>query len=453
MDTLYELAGDLEAGRTTAAALLDAALARIRDPSLEGARAFISLDAEGARAEALRMDELRRRNAHPSPFAGIPISIKDLFDVAGQVTTAGSVVLKDAPPAKSDAPAIARLKSKGFVIIGRTNMTEFAYSGVGLNPHYGTPLSPYDRKSSRIPGGSSSGAAVSVADGMCPLGIGTDTGGSCRIPASFCGLVGYKPSTGRVSTEGAYPLSYTLDSVGSMAHSVKCVALADAIMADDGDGGIAKRQCSRIRLGFPENYEKSETESVVAKVFQRALAVLGGAGVSIVDVEFPSIEEISAINTRGGITAVEAYSHHRQLIAAKGEGYDPRVGRRIANGANIPAPDYVSTLRDRAALIRKVNALLAGLDGIVLPTTPNVPPPMAALAKDEDYMRINFFSLRNTFVGNFLDMCAISLPVNEPGEPPVGLMIMAPWGSDQNLFATALAVESAVATGHAGEGR
>jgi aspartyl-tRNA(Asn)/glutamyl-tRNA(Gln) amidotransferase subunit A len=444
MDTLDKLARDLEAGRTSAAALLDLALARIRDPALEGARAFISVDEEGARLAARHMDELRRRNAHPSPFAGIPISVKDLFDIAGQVTTAGSVVLKENPPAKTDAPAIARLRAKGFVVTGRTNMTEFAYSGVGLNPHYGTPLSPFDRKRQRIPGGSSSGAAVSVADGLSALGIGTDTGGSCRIPASFCGVVGYKPSTGRVPTEGAYPLSFTLDSIGSMGRSVRCVAVADAIMADDWDGGIPQRQ-SRIRLGFPKSYEQSETESIVAKTFERALSKLGRAGVSILDLEFPSIEEISAINTRGGITAVEAYSHHKQQIAAKGERYDPRVCRRIANGANIPAPEYVSTLRERTVLIRKVNDLLAGLDGLVLPTTPNIPPPISALDKDEDYMRFNFFSLRNTFIGNFLDMCAISLPIHEPGEAPVGLMIMAPWGGDANLFATALAVEKILA--------
>jgi aspartyl-tRNA(Asn)/glutamyl-tRNA(Gln) amidotransferase subunit A len=286
-----------------------------------------------------------------------------------------------------------------------------------------------------------------VADGICALGVGTDTGGSCRIPASFCGTVGYKPSTGRISKEGVYPLSYTLDSVGSMGRSVRCVAIADAIMADDWDGRIPERPSSRIRLGFPKSYEKSETESHVAKTFERALTALGGAGASIVDIEFPSIEEIAAINTRGGITAVEAYSHHKQLIATKGERYDPRVCRRIANGASILAPDYVSTMRERAALIREVNAFLAGLDGLVLPTTPNIPPPIAALAKDDDYMRINFFSLRNTFIGNFLDMCAISLPIHEPGEAPVGLMIMAPWGTDANLFATALAVERALARG------
>jgi aspartyl-tRNA(Asn)/glutamyl-tRNA(Gln) amidotransferase subunit A len=445
IDTLDKLARDLETGRTTAEALTEASLDRIRDPSLEGRRAFISVDEQGARSAARHIDELRRRNAHPSPFAGIPISVKDLFDLAGQRTTSGSVVLKDAPPARVDAPAIARLRAKGFVVLGRTNMTEFAYSGVGLNPHYGTPLSPFDRKSRRIPGGSSSGAAVSVADGICPLGIGTDTGGSCRIPASFCGVVGYKPSTGRIPKDGVYPLSDTLDSVGSMGRSVRCVATADAVMAGDGEDEIPERPPARISLGFPKSYETSETESEVARTFARAIAALGRGGISILDVEFPSIEEISAINTRGGITAVEAYSHHKQLIAEKGERYDPRVCRRIANGAGIPAHEYVSTLRERAMMIRRVKALLDGLDGLILPTTPNIPPPISALERDEDYLRINFFSLRNTFVGNFLDMCAISLPVHDRGEAPVGLMIMAPWGADANLFATALAVEKVLA--------
>ncbi len=201
----------LKAGRTTAAALVETALERIKDPAGEGARTFLRVNEAGVRETAHYVDGLRRRKAQPSRYAGIPISVKDLFDVAGEVTTVGSVVLKDQPPAQADAPAIARMKAKGFIVIGRTNMTEFAYSGVGLNPHYGTPLSPFDRATGRIPGGSSSGAAVSVADGMCALGLGTDTGGSCRIPASFCGVVGYKPSTGRIPTSGVYALSRTLE--------------------------------------------------------------------------------------------------------------------------------------------------------------------------------------------------------------------------------------------------
>jgi aspartyl-tRNA(Asn)/glutamyl-tRNA(Gln) amidotransferase subunit A len=443
MKTVDELARDLDAGRTTAAALVEAALEKIKDPAGEGARVFIRLEEQGARAAAKYVDGLRRRNAQPSRFAGIPISVKDLFDIAGQVTTAGSVALNDHPPAQADAVAIARLKAKGFIILGRTNMTEFAYSGVGLNPHYGTPLSPFDRKTGRIPGGSSSGAAVSVADGMCALGIGTDTGGSCRIPASFCGVVGYKPSTGRIPTDGAYPLSYTLDSIGSMARSVQCAATADAIMAEDWNGRIAEKPLGQIRLGLPKSFG-SGVEPEVAKTFEVALTKLGKAGVSIVEIEFPSIEDIAAINTKGGISAVEAYVHHKELLAACRDRYDQRVARRIFNGATIAAYEYVDILRKRTELIARVKAIMHGFDGVILPTTPNIPPPVAALEKDDEYMRINFLSLRNTFVGNFLDVCAISLPMHEPGEPPCGFMIMAVWGRDKELFATALASEAVV---------
>jgi aspartyl-tRNA(Asn)/glutamyl-tRNA(Gln) amidotransferase subunit A len=441
MKTVEELARDLETGRTTAAALVEAALARIKDESGEGARTFLRIDEAGARAAAQYVDEFRRRNARPSRYAGIPISVKDLFDIAGEVTTAGSVVLRDRRPAEADAPAIARLKAKGFIVVGRTNMTEFAYSGVGLNPHYGTPLAPYDRSTRRIPGGSSSGAAVSVADGMCAIGIGTDTGGSCRIPASFCGVVGYKPSTGRVPTRGVYPLSRTLDSVGSMGRSVRCVALADAIMAEDWNGQIADVPVQRLRLALPESFDGSGLEPEVAKNFERALARLAKAGGRIDRLSFPSIDEIASINSKGGISAVEAFAHHRDLISGKGEQYDPRVRRRIANGATIPAHEYVEILRLRAELIARAKQLMAGFDGLLMPTTPNVPPPLAALERDEDYTRINFLSLKHTFSGNFLDFCAISIPMHDPGGAPCGLMIMAPSGADQALFATAAAVE------------
>jgi aspartyl-tRNA(Asn)/glutamyl-tRNA(Gln) amidotransferase subunit A len=445
MKTVEELARDLETGRTTAAALVETALARIEDGAGEGARTFLRVDEAGAREAAQYIDGLKRRNARPSRYAGIPISVKDLFDVAGEVTTAGSIVLRDSTPAQADAPAIARLRAKGFIVMGRTNMTEFAYSGVGLNPHYGTPLSPYDRSTRHIPGGSSSGAAVSVADGMCALGIGTDTGGSCRIPASFCGIVGYKPSTGRIPTRGAYPLSRTLDSVGSMGRSVRCVALADAIMAEDWDGQIGDAAIDRLKLGVPESFDIGELEASVGKSFERALKRLGKAGSRIDKIAFPSFEEIAAINSKGGISAVEAFAHHRDLIVSKGELYDPRVRRRIFNGSTIPAHEYLEILRLRGELVTRVKRLLGGLDGLLMPTTPNVPPPLAALERDEDYTRINFLSLKHTFAGNFLDLCAVSLPMHEPGDAPCGLMIMAPWGSDQALFAAAAAVERAIA--------
>ncbi|MGE0210239.1 MAG: amidase [Parvibaculaceae bacterium] len=443
--TLLALADVLADGRATARGLVEASLDRIGDPSGEGSRVFLSVDAEGALASADAADMQRRRRRHPSPFAGIPVSVKDLFDLAGEVTTAGSAVLRDAPPATRDAPAIARLKATGFIVLGRTNMTEFAYSGVGLNPHYGTPRSVWDRATGRIPGGSSSGAAVSVADGMCALGIGTDTGGSCRIPASYNGVVGYKPSVGRVPTEGAFPLSWTLDSVGPLANSVACCAIADAIMAGETVELPLPRPASSLRLGLARHLVLEELEPAVATAFDRALAALSKAGAKIVEIEFKELADLPAINARGGISAVEAFCAHREMIAHSGDRYDQRVRKRIESGASISAPDFVGVLRERQHLIAKTDRLTQGLDALILPTTPNLPPPISALETDEAYARLNFLSLRNTFIGNFLHRCAISLPMHKHGEPPTGFMLMAPWGADKALFEVAAGVEATLA--------
>src|SRR5437016_5081574 len=218
--TVLGLAADLAAGRTSSRELVEEALARIADPAGEGARTFIKVYAESARAVAEAQDRLRQAGYIASPLAGLPVSIKDLFDVAGEVTLAASKALDDRPPATRDAPAVARLRAAGAVLIGRTNMTEFAFSGVGINPHYGTPGNPHDRR--LIPGGSSSGAAVSVADGQAVVGIGTDTGGSVRIPAAFCGIAGFKPTQPRIPRDGVIPLSTTLDSIGPPANRVAC---------------------------------------------------------------------------------------------------------------------------------------------------------------------------------------------------------------------------------------
>src|SRR6201993_1929278 len=217
--TLASLAADLASGATSARKLVEECIARIADPAGEGQRAFIHVDRDAALEAADAMDRLRKANAAPSRFAGIPVSIKDLFDIKGQVTRAGSRALEDSAPAEADAPVVARLRAAGFVVIGRTNITEFAYSGIGINPHYGTPKSAYNRSVGHVPGGSSSGAAVSIADGMAFGALGTDTGGSCRIPAALCGVVGFKPTAHRVPTAGAFPLSTSLDSIGPLAAS------------------------------------------------------------------------------------------------------------------------------------------------------------------------------------------------------------------------------------------
>lgn len=452
MQTIEALARELEEGRTTARTLVEQSLERIADPAGEGASTFLAVHAQSARATADFVDKLRKLGRQPSRFAGIPMSLKDLFDEAGEVTKAGSVILADAAPASVDAPAVRRLKALGFISVGRTNMTEFAYSGVGLNSHHGQPRAAWDRgtgdqATGRIPGGSSSGAAVSVADGMAALGLGTDTGGSCRIPAGFNGIVGYKSSTGRVPKTGVFPLSQSFDSVGPLARTVGCCAAADAIMAEDWDGVVATREPTTLRFGILRSVVLDDLQPEVSAGFEAALARLGKAGVGFVDVALPELTELPQINAGGGIVAAEAFAIHRDRIASDGERFDQRVMKRIASGGKLSAEQLIATRRRRAELIAAAGRIYAGLDGLVMPTTPDLPAPISALDDYEDYVRINLRCLRNTFIGNFLDACAITLPVNPIGEPPVGLMIMAPHGHDRQLFTAAGAVEAVVAGG------
>lgn len=445
MKPLAELARDLSVGQTSARQLVESCLERIADETGEGARAFISTAPERARATADAMDALRAQGAAPSPYAGIPIAIKDLADVAGEVTAAGSRALADNPPAKADAPVVARLRAAGFVILGRTNMTEFAFSGLGLNPHYGTPKSPYDRATGRIPGGSSSGTAVAVADGMAAMGLGTDTGGSCRIPAAFCGVTGYKPTATRVPLDGIVPLATSMDSVGPLAQTVECCAIGDAIMAGEVVDVPEPRPLSRVRLAAIQDFVLNDLDETVARTYEEALGRLAAAGVAIEEVPFPELNDIPAINAKGGLAAAEAFAWHRELLEQKGELYDQRVRGRIANGANQNAADYIDLLAHRRRLIAASRARLAGFDAFVLPSVAVVPPAIASLADDDDYVRTNILCLRNTAVGNFLDSCAISMPIHAPGEAPVGLMLQALAGQDRALFSVARAVEGALA--------
>src|SRR5438132_3772663 len=292
--TLPTLAADLAAGRTTSRELVETALARIADPEGEGRRVFVKVYDAAARAAADAQDRLRKAGYVASPLAGIPVSIKDLFDVAGEVTLAGSRALDDTPPAEADAPIVARLKAAGAVIIGRTNMTEFAFSGVGINPHYGTPGNPYDR--SLIPGGSSAGAPISVADGMAAVAIGTDTGGSVRIPAALCGLVGFKPTQYRVPRDGATPLSTTLDSVGPIGLSVACCALTDAVMAGEKPGAPGSIGIDGLRLGIPQTVMLDDLEEPVAAAFERAVSRLSRAGARVTELPLKMLGDFARIN-------------------------------------------------------------------------------------------------------------------------------------------------------------
>jgi aspartyl-tRNA(Asn)/glutamyl-tRNA(Gln) amidotransferase subunit A len=442
--TLAALADDLGNGRTSARKLVDECLARISDPSGEGARTFIHVDAQAAVEAAEAMDRLRRANAAPSPFAGIPVSIKDLFDIKGQVTRAGSRALEDSAPAEADAPVVARLRRAGFIVIGRTNMTEFAYSGIGINPHYGTPKAAWQRNVGHVPGGSSSGAAVSVADGMAHGALGTDTGGSCRIPAAYNGIVGYKPTQRRVPLDGGVPLSFTLDSFGPLARTVGCCAVLDAVLAGEPIEPLRPRPVKGMRLAVPTTVALDELDDEVARTFDRALETLSRKGAVIERIEVPEFLDVAVINAQGGFAAAESYAWHRYLIASKGDDYDPRVSMRILRGESMSAADYIDLLGARKSLIARAAVRLAPYDALVLPTTANTPPRIADLADDKAFTKANLLSLRNSTLINMIDGCGISLPCHREGETPVGLMLAASGGADRRIFELAAAMEGLI---------
>jgi aspartyl-tRNA(Asn)/glutamyl-tRNA(Gln) amidotransferase subunit A len=443
--TLATLSADLAAGRSSSRCLLDACLARIDDSAGEGRRTFLHVDRSAAVAQADAADALRAGGNAASAYAGIPISIKDLFDIAGQVTRAGSTVLADRAPAAVDAVSVARLRRAGLVLVGRTNMTEFAFSGLGLNPHYGTPRNPWQRGEGHIPGGSSSGAAVSVADGMAHGALGTDTGGSCRIPAAFTGLVGYKPTARRVPREGIVPLSPSLDSIGPIARSVACCALLDALLSDEPPVDLTGCSLSGLRFAVPRTFVLEDMDRHVAADFQRALSRLSTAGASIHDIDIPAFADIPAIHAKGTIATVESYAWHRSLLATHAAAYDPRVRSRIQIGATQTAADYTALLAARRAFIASVERRLEGFDAFLMPTVPVIPPRIADLAADDVYVRINTLVLRNSTVVNFLDGCAISIPIHDAGQPPVGLTLACRGDLDRQLFRCAAAAEAVVA--------
>lgn len=443
METIAGLAERLERGETTARALVETALARALAPEGEGGRTFITLYAARARAAADAADRLRAARLAPSPFTGIPIALKDLFDVAGEPTRAGSRLLADAPPAPRHAAIVARLLGAGFIPLGRVNMSEFAYSGLGLNPHYGTPRSPWQREVGRIPGGSSSGSAVAVADGMAAGAIGTDTGGSCRIPAAFCGVVGFKPTQARVPLAGTYPLAPSLDSVGPLARSVACCAILDAVMAGEPPLPLPLRPLSGLRLGLPRGFALEELEPEVAAAFEAALGRIAAAGAVIHERRFAPFEEIPQVAPRGALLAVEAWAHHRERLARRRAEYDPRVAARIEGGAQFSGAEVVALYQARRRLQAEMAAADAECDALILPTVPILPPPVALLEADEPaYWRATALASRNTAPVNFLDRPAVSLPCHAPGAPPAGLMLVGKEGGDRALLALAAAIEA-----------
>jgi aspartyl-tRNA(Asn)/glutamyl-tRNA(Gln) amidotransferase subunit A len=440
--TILALAADLAAGKASSASLTREALERIADANGEGARAFITVYREAAPAMAEAADRLRKFGAVPSPLAGIPISLKDLLDVRGEVTGAGSVALADAPPAAQDAAVVARLRAAGAVFVGRTNMSEFAYGGLGTNPHFGTPGCPADR--ARVPGGSSSGAGVSVADRMAVAAIGTDTGGSIRIPAAFAGIVGFKPSQPRVPRDGVYPLSLEMDSVGPLAPSVACCAIVDAVLAGIAPAVPAARPLRLARFALPKAPFLDAMDRTVAAAFEAALSRLSAAGARIEEIAMPGIDEILPIRL---FIPVEGYAHHREMIARRGDRYDPFVRMRFEDGARVSAAEYIDLKHYRRAMIERCAALTRGFDALLMPTVPVVPPKISEVREKKPYLEQSALTTRFTSIGNCLDRCAISLPCHVPGSLPVGFSLVGENGADRELLAVALSVEAAIRAG------
>jgi aspartyl-tRNA(Asn)/glutamyl-tRNA(Gln) amidotransferase subunit A len=441
MWTVAQLGRDLAASRTTSREIVEQALAKITAPYGEGARSFIKVYAESARAEADYADKLRKSGVRRSPIDGLPVSLKDLFDVAGDVTRAGSKAL--AIEARQDATVVARLRAAGAIFVGRTNMVEFAFGGVGLNPHYGTPRNPWDRAAARVPGGSSSGAAVAQAEGMCVMALGSDTRGSIRQPAALCGVVGFKPTQRRVPRDGAFPLSYTLDSVGPLANSVGCCAAYDAVLSGEG-GELPPMQAKGLRLLLPRSIAIEDLDPEVDNAFERVLKKLAAAGAQISEVAVPAFNRQEEYFKGGGIAGAEVVHVHKPYRTRFGE-YDPRVGKRISMGTTLTGADFVELLQLRAAFMQEIETLAAPYDAIVMPAVPCVAPTIAETeASEESYFRWNFRIMRNNGLINFLDGCAVTLPCHEPGAAPVGFMVCGTAMSDRRILAVAAAIERAL---------
>jgi aspartyl-tRNA(Asn)/glutamyl-tRNA(Gln) amidotransferase subunit A len=440
--TLLDLSRRLANGQVSSRQLVEQALAAIDDPAGEGARTFIQVHRDTALADADRVDAMRRAGVSLHPLAGIPISIKDLFDEAGVTTLGGSRVRIGAPVAERDSTVVERLRRAGAVIVGRTNLTEFAYSGLGINPHYGTPKNAFDRAVGRIPGGSSSGAAISVTDGMAAAAIGTDTGGSVRIPAALNGLVGFKPTARRVPLDGVLPLSISADSAGPIAHTVADCALLDQVLAAEDSAIPAAAALRGLRLLVPQTVFQDDLSDAVASAFSGALTRLSAAGATLVEVPVAEFALAATVNPRGAISSAEAYWWHRDWIRDGADEYDPRVIARIRPGESITAADYIEMLQQRQRFIRIIADAASGFDAMLMPTTAETAPTIAeTIANDESYFRLNTRMLRNPSNVNLFDGCALSVPCHEPGRAPVGLMIAGTSGADRKILAVGLAVE------------
>jgi len=450
MPGLRELAADLRDGRATAEELVERAGERARASS----HVFIALNT-GLESLARSIDRARREGQPVPPLAGIPIALKDLFDVRNEITLAGSVVLgRWARPAAADAAVVAPLRDAGLLFLGRTNMTEFAFSGIGRNSHYGTPQSVWDRDTGRLPGGSSSGSGVAVGEGIVPAALGSDTAGSCRIPAAFNGVVGVKPSHGRLSLAGIYPLSPTLDAPGPLAVDVDSCFILDHLMAGGGGPGaglprLAPAGLAESRLVVPRARVMDALDDAVRAAFEGALERLAAAGARIEEQPLPVLDDCDDLFVERPLVPYEVWQHHREMLQQHLDEYDPFVGQRMSAGAAIDDDEQQRRLAARGRLVTEFRQRFEtlGADALLYPTVACVPPAIADTDDDENARRINLRCLRNTATVNYFDGCAITLPCHRPGDAPVGLMLSAAHGGDQRLYRLAAAVEAALGSG------
>ncbi|MDO6824906.1 amidase [Marinobacter sp. 1_MG-2023] len=438
--TLSSLLDGMHQNKWSSGQLLELCLNNIRQRDDPANQVYTARFDRTAKAEAAAIDALQQGGVPIGDLAGLPIALKVLLDVAGEVTHSGSKWWVQR--AQSDALVVSRLRRAGAVITGHTNMTEFAYSGLGLNPHYGTPDNPL--APGRICGGSSSGAAAAVAQGMAVAAIGSDTGGSVRIPAAFCGLVGFKPSQQRIPREGVFRLSQSLDSIGPIARSVDCCDRLDAVMAGERWQKRVPVDLRGRSFVVPANYMLDELSPGVAEAFARSLGKLRECGARIVEAPVPVLDTLPELLQGGGLTAVESYHVHRHWLQQHGEDYDPQIRRRMERGAGFSAADYLDLQQVRAERKAQAEEWLGAYDGLLAPTVAIEPPLLAELEDDADYARLNLLVLRNTTVANLLDLCAITLPNYQHGDLPTGLMLVGRNGSDRSVLGIAQAMEKAL---------
>ena len=440
--TFAGIQAKMEKGAMTTCRLARDAFEYIRDPKGEGSRTFIRLFEKEALAAAAASDLRRQAGCPTGPLDGLLVSIKDLFDVAGVATLSGSMLMQKRPAAESDAIVVSRLRAAGAVIVGTTNMTEFAMGALGTNAHYGTPLNPYDRKTGRVPGGSSSGAAVSVADDMVTAAIGSDTAGSVQVPAAFCGIVGFKPTARRVPLTGALPLAPSVDSIGPLGRSVECCAAIDAVIAQDGES-FAPPPPERLRIGVPTTVVQDDLDQAVAAAFARALDALSRAGVRLTELPCTEFAEVIQSMANFGFSVSEGYAFHRRYLDSCRCDYDPLIAARFERGADILAADYIELLNARSRLIQRFSRVDLGFDALIMPTVQMVAPLLDPILADESLWLSNSLrATRNPGLSNFLDRCAISIPCHAAGEAPVGISLMGRHMEDRYLLSVGSTVQN-----------